>query len=66
MGSTLMRECMRRSVASGATVLTLHTTEMMRAARRLYERLGFVRAPELDFHPAPGVTIMGFRLDLAR
>jgi hypothetical protein len=38
---------------------------MMRAAMRLYERLGFVAAPELDFHPAPGLTVKGYRLSLA-
>jgi hypothetical protein len=37
---------------------------MMQAALRMYERMGFVRAPELDFHPAPGVTVQGYRLDL--
>jgi hypothetical protein len=36
----------------------------MQAALRLYERLGFVRAPELDFRPAPGVTVKGYRVDL--
>ena len=36
----------------------------MAVARRLYERMGFVRAPALDFEPAPGVLIQGFRLDV--
>jgi hypothetical protein len=34
----------------------------MQAAMRLYEGMGFQRAPELDFQPAPGVTIKGYRL----
>jgi hypothetical protein len=47
--------------------------EARRAARRthrparpdaLHERHG-VRAPQLDFHPAPGLTVKGYRLDLA-
>ena len=29
---------------------------------RLYERMGFKRAPELDFKPAPGVTARGYLL----
>ncbi len=37
---------------------------MMQAALRMYERMGFVRAREIDFHPAPGVTVKGYRLDL--
>src|SRR5215813_4524502 len=49
VASTLMLECVRRARRSGAPSLTLHTTEVMEAARRLYGRMGFVRAPELDF-----------------
>lgn len=64
IGALLMDECVRRARASGATELTLHTTDMMQAAMRLYARVGFARAPELDFQPAPGVTAKGFRLAL--
>jgi hypothetical protein len=38
----------------------------MRAAIRLYQRLGFVRAPELDEEPLPGLASLGFRFDLGR
>ena len=65
IGALLMDECVRRARESGAEALTLHTTDMMRAAMRLYDRLGFRRMPELDFEPAPGVTVKGFRLDLS-
>jgi Acetyltransferases len=65
IGALLMDECVRRARESGAEALTLHTTDMMRAAMQLYERLGFRRMPELDFEPAPGVTVKGFRLDLS-
>jgi ribosomal protein S18 acetylase RimI-like enzyme len=64
VGDALMRECVARSRASGAASLTLHTTDMMQAAVRLYERMGFVRAPEIDFQPAPGIAVKGFSLDL--
>jgi hypothetical protein len=64
VGAALMDECVRRACQSGAAVLTLHTTDIMQAAVRLYERLGFRRAPELDIQPAPGVTIKGYRLGL--
>ena len=63
IGAALMTECARRARQSGAGALALHTTEMMQAALRLYERMGFVRAPELDFHPAPGFSVKGYRLD---
>ena len=64
VGAALMDECVSRARRSGAAALTLHTTDIMQAAMRLYERLGFRRAPELDIQPAPGVTIKGYRLGL--
>lgn len=33
-------------------------------AHRLYERLGFVRLPEKDWSPLPGIDLLGLRLDL--
>jgi GNAT superfamily N-acetyltransferase len=64
VGAALMQECVRRVRKTGGRVLSLHTTDMMQAALRMYERMGFVRARELDFHPAPGLTVKGYRLDL--
>ncbi len=63
-GRRLMEECIRRARAAGATALTLHTTEMMRVAMQLYERMGFERTPDLDFSPAPGITVKGYKLAL--
>jgi predicted N-acetyltransferase YhbS len=64
IGAALMQECVRRARAAGATALSLHTSDLMQVALHMYERMGFVRAPELDFHPAPDLTIKGYRLDL--
>ncbi|HTI53723.1 MAG TPA: GNAT family N-acetyltransferase [Verrucomicrobiae bacterium] len=64
VGRRLMDECICRSRAAGAPTLTLHTTDMMRVAMGLYERMGFARAVELDFTPAPGVVVKGYRLAL--
>ena len=64
LGRRLMEECIRRSRAAGAPGLTLHTTDMMRVAMSLYERMGFARAGELDFTPTPGVVVKGYRLAL--
>lgn len=64
VGAALMQECMRRARRSGAAALTLHTTDMMQAAVRMYEHLGFIRAPELDFRPVEGVIIRGYRFNL--
>ena len=64
IGAALMQECIWRTREAGQPVLSLHTTDFMRVAKAMYERMGFVRAPEIDFTPAPGVVIQGFRLDL--
>ena len=45
-------------------MLTLHTTEAMQVAMAMYERMGFYHAQELDFHPAPDLTVKRYRLDL--
>ena len=64
VGAALMKECMQRARHSGTRALALHTTDIKNAATRLYERMGFQRAPELDFEPAPGVTAKGYLLTL--
>jgi len=64
VGEALVNECIRRAKAIGAHELGLHTSRSMRTAMRLYERMGFVRVPERDFHP-PGTEIVeGYRLPL--
>jgi hypothetical protein len=35
------------------------------AAQKLYGTLGFQRAPDLDWSPAPGVRLLALRLPLA-
>jgi GNAT superfamily N-acetyltransferase len=60
----LMAECVQRARSAGFKYLTLHTSDEMQVAGRLYARLGFVRYPELDFAPAEGVLVKGYRLDL--
>ena len=65
IGTGLMKECIRRARRLGASCLNLHTTDMMKVAMRMYERMGFVRAPELDFHPAPSITVKAYRLELS-
>lgn len=64
IGRALVVECLRRAAAAGAAAITLHTTDMMAAAVRMYESMGFVRAPELDRQPVLEVLIKGYRFDL--
>jgi len=62
----LMDECIQRARAAGAAALTLHTADIMAVAMRLYERMGFTRAPELDITPAPGILAKGYKRMLPR
>ncbi len=64
IGNALTRKCVERARRMGAPALGLHTTDMMQTAMQMYERMGFVRVPELDFHPTENTTIKGYRLYL--
>ncbi|NKE71654.1 GNAT family N-acetyltransferase [Candidatus Manganitrophus noduliformans] len=64
IGAALVRECIRRARRSGSQALTLHTSDVMRVAMRMYERMGFVRDPELDFRLSEAVTVKGYRFNL--
>ncbi|MEJ7585315.1 MAG: GNAT family N-acetyltransferase [Acidimicrobiales bacterium] len=64
IGEALVRACIARTAGAGATELVLHTAGWMHSAHRLYARLGFRRDPALDWTPAPGVDLLGFRLSL--
>jgi len=63
-GTALMKECVRRARRMGATQLGLHTMEVMQVAVRMYERMGFVHTPALDFRPTEGVVVKGYLLHL--
>jgi GNAT superfamily N-acetyltransferase len=64
IGTALVQECMRRARRAGASALGLHTSESLQAAIRMYERMGFVRAPEGDFQPEGTELIMAYRVTL--
>lgn len=64
IGAALVQECIGRARRSGSKALTLHTSDVMQVAMRMYERIGFVRAPELDFRLSENVTVKGYRFNL--
>jgi GNAT superfamily N-acetyltransferase len=64
IGHALMQECIGRARAQGATAVGLHTTELMAVARAMYERMGFVRAPEHDYRTGAGNVVPAYRFDL--
>lgn len=61
VGEALVRACLARAEADGRAEVVLHSTTVMTTAHRLYERLGFRRADELDWYPEPDFLLMGFR-----
>jgi len=66
VGVALMQECLKRARKAGEKSVSLHTHDLMAVAMAMYERMGFVRAPEMDFKPAPDIIIKGYRYDLAK
>ena len=60
----MVDECVRRARFAGAAALGLHTSKSMVTAMQLYERMGFERAPELDFQPPGAEMVWGYRLKL--
>jgi GNAT superfamily N-acetyltransferase len=48
VGPRLVAECLERARAAGCTRMIIGSTEWMTTAHRIYERIGFRRAPELD------------------
>jgi GNAT superfamily N-acetyltransferase len=65
VGITLARWCVDRAREQGCTALVLSSLDRMTTAHRLYERLGFDRLPERDWAPAPGISLIAYRLELA-
>jgi ribosomal protein S18 acetylase RimI-like enzyme len=64
VGELLVRTCLERARAADKRRMVLSTDPRMTAAHRLYERLGFVRLPERDWSPLPGVRLMAYALEL--
>jgi ribosomal protein S18 acetylase RimI-like enzyme len=64
VGEALTRHVLDEAARGGFRAVVLSSSEGMRAAHRLYERLGFGRTPDLDWSPEPGVGLITYRLDL--
>ncbi len=62
----LVRQCVALTRADQLAGLVICTSPRMVAARRIYERLGFARIPELDWMPVPDFPLWAYRLDLQR
>jgi len=63
-GAALVHTCIEMARAAGSTALALCSLETMSTAHRIYQRVGFTRAPERDWQPVPGLTLVAFVLPL--
>ncbi|HEX2773295.1 MAG TPA: GNAT family N-acetyltransferase, partial [Micromonosporaceae bacterium] len=63
-GEALTRACIARAAALGSSAVVICTRSFSYPAQRLYARLGFVRTPERDWSPAPGIDLLALRLEL--
>ena len=63
VGKLLTQHCIDTGRTSKAQIMVIHTTASMKLAWGMYERMGFVRAEDLDFDQG-GLPVYGFRLKL--
>ena len=64
VGTALVHACLDLAGAAGDRTLVLSTLAEMRAAARLYQRLGFTADPARDWSPQPGVTLLAYQRDV--
>ncbi len=64
VGAALTDWCLAEARRAGLSQIVLSSLPEMTPAHRLYATRGFVRRPELDWHPFPEVLLWAFALDL--
>lgn len=64
IGSALAQWCVDRAREQGCTAVALSSLTTMGTAHRMYERMGFVRAPDRDWSPTPDVHLVAYLLEL--
>ncbi len=63
IGKLLCEECINRAKKRNQCHLYIHSTESMKIAWRMYERLGFSRYKEIDFIQGK-LPVFGFKLNI--
>jgi ribosomal protein S18 acetylase RimI-like enzyme len=66
VGTALLRRVLDDSRRGGKEGVVCSSLPVMRAAHRLYERVGFERVPERDWSPVPGVELLAFAISFDR
>jgi ribosomal protein S18 acetylase RimI-like enzyme len=62
VGTALLARVIEESRRRGRAGVVCSSQPAMRAAHRIYERLGFRRVPERDWSPLPGVDLLAFAI----
>jgi len=65
VGTALTARCVELAREAGCSAVRLSTQPEMKKAHRIYERTGFLRTPERDWTPVPGVDLLTYVLTLA-
>ncbi len=65
IGRALSQACIDKAKAQNHSQIIIHTTETMKVAWAMYEKLGFKRSPDLDFMQDK-LQVYGFRLELKK
>jgi len=61
VGRALTEHCINRAKQDGVDKVIIHTTQSMQVAWSMYEKIGFIRFPEIDFDQN-GLAVYGFYL----
>jgi ribosomal protein S18 acetylase RimI-like enzyme len=61
VGRALVEHCFTRARELGLENMVICSMSRMTAAHRLYDAMGFVREPALDWEPVPDVLLLAFR-----
>lgn len=64
VGEALTRAVLAHARTTGIARVVMSSSEHMKTAHRLYERLGFSRLPERDWRPLPGIELWAFAFSL--
>jgi ribosomal protein S18 acetylase RimI-like enzyme len=64
VGAALVQHVLDESRRRGKHGVVCSSQRDMRAAHRIYDRLGFHRVPERDWSPMPTVELLAFAVSL--
>ncbi|MFV8224707.1 GNAT family N-acetyltransferase [Christiangramia aquimixticola] len=63
IGKLLIHDCIDRAKNNGQKQVIIHSTDFMKIAWKMYEKIGFKRSEDLDFMQG-NLQVYGFRLKL--